>query len=113
MIINGSLIQGKRRYNIKALSYGEYLQYVEYVKNIKDGFKVLNFLLAKTVFRTVELRIFGKTIWKTKVFDFKIEKEALMDLKRFQNDFFKVIFGEDFLAELKERGEIQADITRK
>lgn len=107
MIINGTIKSNKKTYKIKMVTVGEYQQYSAIVKEAKNPYVSLDFLIKKTIFREVEVKIFGITIKKWKIFDFDVNLIPISTLDKFQEDYFKVIFGEPFFRQMKERGDAQ------
>jgi hypothetical protein len=111
MIEKAKIKDGKKEYNIKGLSVQEYLDYIEYNKTNKDGFKTFEWVIKKCLYRVIELRIFGKSVWSKKIFDFSLSKIDIAELEKFQDDLYKVIFGEVFLHKIRTEGAAQ-DITK-
>ena len=109
MIIAGKIKNGKNEYNIKAVTLEEFEKYSLNVKKGDNPFKTLKQLTDVTIFRIVELVIFGKTIFRFEKYDFNIRKIPVMYLDKFQEDFFKIILGDDFLAKAKKRGLINQE----
>lgn len=107
MIINGTIKSNKKTYKIKMVTVGEYQQYAEIIKSIKNPYVSLDFLIKKTIFREIEMKIFGITLKKWKIFDFDVNVIPISNFDKFQEDYFKVIFGEPFFRQMKERGDAQ------
>ena len=106
MIIAGKIRDGKKLYNIKAVTVGDFEEYSKQVKKGDNPFKTLEKLTKKTIFRIVELVIFGKVIFRFEKYDFKVNVIPMQNLDKFQEDFFNIILGTDFLVKARERGLI-------
>lgn len=112
--VTGTIKNGKKKYKIKLITMGEYEEYAKIIREEKNPFKALEFIVKKTTFREIELKIFGKTIKIFKIFDFDMKVIPISGFEKFQNDILKVTFGESFLAKAKERGDVQrADILKE
>lgn len=112
MIIAGKIKQRKKTYNIKPVLVEDFEKYSLNVKKGDNPFKTLKMLTDVTVFRIVELVIFGKTIFRFEKYDFKIGKIHMMNLDKFQEDYFNIILGADFLAKAKKRGLIENNLDK-
>lgn len=106
MIIAGSIRDGKKLYNIGKITVGDYRAYSEMVKKNVNPIEALKFLIKKSVFRTIECRLFGKVIFKFKLHDFDLNVIPVEMFAVFQTDFFKIIFGDDFFQKAVKGGDL-------
>ena len=88
-----------QEYIVKDITVGIYQEYIEKLNQGKTVYEILQFLANKLVYREKTLFFF----WKTKKFDFKVELISMKNIDKFQDEFFKMLFGEDFLTKLQQK----------
>jgi hypothetical protein len=96
----GKIKDGTKEYTIKGLSVNEYLNYVEFTKQANDAFKSFEWIIKKCLYRVIEFKFFKKVVYSKAVFDFDLNKIDISEFEKFQEDLFKIIFGETFMHKI-------------